>query len=187
MYVLWAERERQLSRGLVIITVLSITAWIVTALVFGYITLLSAQCPETETGLGRCEIFGWVGPLALLIGVSVGASVFAALAGLRLALAAEDWSSAACFGVLLGAAAFAVYARLQAGQPGHPVVAALYGFPPERLSLHPLASYCAAALVVLLPLLVLPYALTRGRARRVSAAAGPLLVLIFWLAIRLAG
>jgi hypothetical protein len=40
---------------------------------------------------------------------------------------------------------------------------------------------------VVLPLIVLPYALTNGWAQRASAAAGPLLVLGLWIAIRLAG
>jgi hypothetical protein len=100
------------------------------------------------------------------------------------ALDAGDQVSAAAFGFLFVAVAFAVYALFQDGHPGHPLVTAIYGFAPDGLGLHAVAYYGSAALVVLMPLVVLAYALTRGRAQRVSAAAGPLLVLGVWIAIR---
>jgi hypothetical protein len=185
---MWSDQQRPLtSKGLKVVTALSLTLWLLTALFFGYINLRSAQCPETATGLGRCGIFGLLVPLLMLLAISVGDSAFAALTALGVALDAQDWGSAACFGVLLAATVFATYALLQVGHPGHPVVTAIYGFPPDGLGLHPLAYYGSAALVVLLPVLVLPYALTRGHARRMSAVAGLMLVLVFWLALRLAG
>jgi hypothetical protein len=55
------------------------------------------------------------------------------------------------------------------------------------VNLHSVAYNGSQALVVVLPLIVLPYALTNGWAQRASAAAGPLLVLGLWIAIRLAG
>jgi hypothetical protein len=66
-------------------------------------------------------------------------------------------------------------------------VTAVYGFPSDVISSHLIAFYGSAALVVALPLLVLPYALTRGRAQRVSGYAGSLLVLVGWIVIRLIG
>ncbi|HEV8194125.1 MAG TPA: hypothetical protein VGP82_21975 [Ktedonobacterales bacterium] len=183
-----STQHRPLSRGsLVGVTALSLALWMVTGLFVLYFNVQSSQCPATETGVNRCGLLGLFSLLVLLVGVAAGAGAFAVIWALSAALDARDAVSAAASGVLLAAVAIAIYALLQNGHPGHPFLTALYGFPPDGLSLHPVAYYGSAALVVLLPLLVLPYALTRGRMQRVSAAAGPLLVLGFWLAIRLAG
>jgi hypothetical protein len=183
-----SERQRPLSRGsVVVVAALGLVLWIATACYVYYFNLQSTQCQQTDGG--RCGL-GLVGLFSTLIGlviISTAVGAFAALAALGVALDARDRGSAASLGVLLVAAAIAVYTLLQNGHPGHPLVTALYGFPPDGLSLHPLAYYGSAALVVALPLLVLPFALTQGRAQRVSAAAAPLLVVVFWIAIRLAG
>jgi hypothetical protein len=177
----------RISWGLVLIIALTITSWIVTALFYGYINIRSSQCPGP--GMNSCKngLFGLFVPLLLLLGMSVGVGFLAALVALGTALGAGDRVSAAAFGVLLATADFAAYALLQDGHPGHPVVTAIYGFPPDVIGLHLLAYAGSAALVVGLPLLVLPYTLIRGSARQVSAAAGPLLVLVLWIAIRLVG
>ena len=179
-------RQIPTSRGLVgVVAALSIALWIATALFFFYINVQSSSC--TEMGMDRCGLWAYFWQLIWLLVISAGVSAFAAISALGAALDAGDQVSAAAFGVLFVAVAFAVYALFQDGHPGHPLVTAIYGFPPDGLGLHAVAYYGSAALVVLMPLIVLAYALTRGRAQRVSAASGPLLVLGLWIAIRLAG
>lgn len=170
----------QTRRDLVGCAALSLTAWILTALFYVFV-VLPYHCTGELCGLGL------VGPTFLFVGVSIVFSATAVIWALSVALRAGERVAAAAFGALLAAAALAAYALLQNGHPDHPVLTALYGFPPDGLSLHPIAYYGSAALVVALPLLVLPYALIRGRAHRVSAFAGPLFVLVGWIAIHLAG
>jgi hypothetical protein len=89
--------------------------------------------------------------------------------------------------VLLAAAAVVAAGLILNLDPVRPLFTAVYGFPPEGLSHHPVAFYGSAALAVLMPLSGLVYALTREPARLMSAVVGPLLVLALWIAIRLAG
>lgn len=135
--------------------------------------------------MDRCGLWSYFLPFVSLLVVSAGASAFPVIAALSAALDAGDRVCAAAFGFLLAAAAFAGYVVFS--RPDHPLVTAIYGFPVIYLGSHPFAFYGSAALRVALPLIVLPYALTRGQAQRVSAATGPLLVLLLWIALRLAG
>lgn len=172
------------SRYVMVTAALSIALWIATALYFFYINSQSASC--SEMGFDRCGLWGLFWQLIFLLVISTGASAFAAVSALAAALDARDRLSAASFGFLLAAAAFATYALFQNGHSGHPVVAAIYGFSPDYFGGHPVAFYGSAALVIVMAPIALAYALTRGQTQRVSAAAGPLLVLVFLTAIRLA-
>jgi hypothetical protein len=184
---MWPERELSISSKLVVATALSVISWIATGLFYVYINIRSSQCPGPGMNSCKSAFWGLLAPLLLLLATAVGAGFFAALLALSTALGAGDRVSAAAFGVLFAAVAFATYTLFQDGHPGHPFVTAIYGFPPEVIGLHPIAYIGSAALVVAQPLFVLAYSLTRGRAQRVSAAAGPLLVLAGWIAIRIAG
>jgi hypothetical protein len=123
----------------------------------------------------------------LLVGTAILLSAVAGVWALYIALRERDWLSAVSFGVLLAAAAFAAYALWYNGNPGHPLIAAVYGLPYDGFGLYPLAFYGSAALAPAIPLLALAYALTSGKARQISAAAGPLAMLGLWAAIRIAG
>lgn len=164
------------------IAAISLTAWSVNALFF-VVFVPQYRCSGELCGLGLAMA------ILALVGIAVLLSAITVLSALSVALRTGDWITAAAFGVLLTAAAVATYVllRLPDGRSDHPLLTALYGFPPNMMSSHPLAYCGSAALVALQPLLVLPYALTREHAQRVSAAVTLLLVLVFWLTVRLTG
>lgn len=178
-----AARPSERNPALILAAALSIAAWITTGLYLLYISrVLSPACHPG----GGCEpVYEAFWTLISLIGLSMFLTFIAPLWALGVALHIGDRIGAAAFGVLLAGAAFATYALWHPGHQG--LAAAVYGFPPDMLSAHPVAYYGSAALVLSLPFVVLAYALTPGRARRVSAAAGSLLVLIAWVAFRVAG
>jgi hypothetical protein len=137
----------------------------------------------------RFDFFSYLPLLLTLAGASVLLSVVAGGLALAQALRGREWLAAISFSVLLAVAAFAAYALSQQGNPGHPLVSLVYGFPlADGFDLrHPVAQYGSAALIPAIAPVALAYALTRGKARQISAAAGPLAVIGLWVAIRIAG
>jgi hypothetical protein len=170
---------------LVLFTVLALTLWLLTAL-YAFASLSAVpECLRPDRTVycpGPAMVMIW-----LLVVASAGLSLITGIWVLRAALQERDWLAAAAFGVLLAAAAVVAAGLILNLDPVRPLFTAVYGFPPEGLSHHPVAFYGSAALAVLMPLSGLVYALTREPARLMSAVVGPLLVLALWIAIRLAG
>ena len=100
-----------------------------------------------------------------------------------------DRRAAWTFGLFLLAPLFAFYAVYQGENehPGHVWLSAVYGFPIEHLSSHPVALYGSLGLIAAIAPIAFAYALTRGQTRRISAAAGLPVTLAIWIAIRIAG
>jgi hypothetical protein len=170
---------------LVLFTVLSLALWLLTAL---YALVSLSAVPEclppdlTVSCPGPAMVM-----LLLLVLAAAGLGLITGIWALRAALQEPDWLAAAAFAVLLAAAALVAAGLILNLDPVRPLFTAVYGFPPEELSHHPVAFYGAAAPALLTPLSGLIYARTREPARPVSDGAGPLLLLVVWLAVRLAG
>jgi hypothetical protein len=170
---------------LAVFTVLSLTLWLLTAL---YALVSLSAVPEclrpdlTVSCPGPALVM-----ILLLVVAAEGLGLITGIWALRAALQERDWIAAVAFGVLLAAAALVAAGLILNLDPVRPLFIAVYGFPAEDLSHHPVAFYGAAAPALLMPLSGLIYARTREPARPVSAVVGPLLLLVVWLAVRLAG
>lgn len=180
-----AAALRAPGRGVMTVAAIAFACSGVTALFNFYVYIILPSRP----GHFSYDIFGVIYLLVALDAASVLLSVGAGVLALGMALRKRERLAAISFGILLAAAAFAAYALSQQGDPGHPVVSLVYGFPlTDGFDLrHPVAQYGSAALIPAIAPVALAYALTRGKARQISAAAGPLAVLGLWVAIRIAG
>jgi hypothetical protein len=166
--------------GLTAVAVLGVLLWAAAAY-FVFVYVPSYRCQGDLCGLGL------IGPAYVLGGGATLLSVAAAVWALCMALGSRNRLAAASLGLLLASAVFAAYALLQNGHPGHLLVAAVYGFPPDSFGLHPVAFACSVALLAALAPVALGYSLTDGKLRQLGAAAVVLSVLAIWVAVRLVG
>jgi hypothetical protein len=129
-------------RGLITTAALAIVCWGITAFFF-FVYIPSHRCRGDLCGLGL------ILQTYLLVGIAILLSAVAGAWALGRALRERDWLSAASFGILIAAAAFAAYALWYNGHPGHPLIALVYGFPPADGfdPRHPVAQYGSAALI----------------------------------------
>jgi len=171
-------------RGLATVAAVGMFFSLTTALYF--FVIIPSQHPRELGALA------FILPTLELAGVSALMSVVAALWTLGATVASGDRRASWTFGFFLLAVVFAAYALYQNAKypnanPGHTWISAIYGFPAEDLSNHPIAFHGSLGLIATIAPIAFVYALTRGQVRRVSAAAGLPITLVIWIAMRIAG